>query len=71
MTREENLPEEVYDIVIDAGHGGKDVGEKSGTFTEAGITLEYANLLKQSLEEKGYKVKLTIAFLFIPSFVTV
>ncbi len=59
MTREENLPEEVYDIVIDAGHGGKDVGEKSGTFTEAGITLEYANLLKQSLEEKGYKVKLT------------
>jgi N-acetylmuramoyl-L-alanine amidase len=56
---ETELPEEVYDIVIDAGHGGKDEGEKSGNVTEADITLEYAKLLKESLEEKGYKVKLT------------
>ena len=54
-----SLPEEVYDIVIDAGHGGKDVGEKQGSSTEADITLEYAKLLKQRLEEDGYKVKLT------------
>ncbi len=54
-----SLPEDVYDIVIDAGHGGKDVGEKQGTVTEADITLEYAKLLKQRLEEDGYKVKLT------------
>lgn len=53
------LPEDIYDIVIDAGHGGKDVGEKSGRTTEAELTLEYANLLKESLENKGYKVKLT------------
>lgn len=54
-----SLPEEVYDIVIDAGHGGKDVGERQGAVTEADLTLEYAKLLKQRLEEDGYKVKLT------------
>lgn len=54
-----SLPEEIYDIVIDAGHGGKDVGEKTGGITEADLTLEYAKLLKESLEGKGYKVKLT------------
>ncbi len=53
------LPEEVYDIVIDAGHGGKDVGENLGADNEADITLEYAKLLKESLENNGYKVKLT------------
>ena len=56
---EDKLPNEVYDIVIDAGHGGTDKGEiKDGT-TEADVTLEYAKLLKTSLEEKGYKVFLT------------
>lgn len=54
-----SLPEEIYDIVIDAGHGGKDVGERSGSITEADLTLEYAKSLKESLESKGYKVKLT------------
>ena len=53
------LPDDVYDIVIDAGHGGTDVGEKLGNDTEADITLEYAKLLKTQLEEKGLKVKLT------------
>lgn len=53
------LPDEIYDIVIDAGHGGKDVGERAGGITEADLTLEYAKLLKESLEAKGYKVKLT------------
>lgn len=54
-----NLPEDIYDIVIDAGHGGKDVGERSGTTTEADLSLEYAKLLKDALESKGYKIKLT------------
>lgn len=53
------LPAEIYDIVIDAGHGGKDVGERAGSITEADLTLEYAKLLKESLENKGYKIKLT------------
>lgn len=52
-------PENVYDIVIDAGHGGKDVGEKSGNDTEADIALNYAKLLKERLETNGLKVKLT------------
>lgn len=54
-----SLPENVYDIVIDAGHGGKDVGEFSGKITEANVTLEYVKILKSALDELGYKVKLT------------
>lgn len=53
------LPENIYDIVIDAGHGGDDKGCVSSGVTEADITLEYANALKAKLEEKGLKVKLT------------
>lgn len=53
------LPENVYDIVIDAGHGGADKGEKSGSDTEADIALVYSKVLKEKLEEKGLKVKLT------------
>ncbi len=56
---EQTLPEDVYDIVIDAGHGGSDKGEIAGGITEADMTLEYANLLKAKLESNGYKVKLT------------
>ena len=53
------LPENIYDIVIDAGHGGTDSGENAGADTEADIALEYAKETKQRLEELGYKVKLT------------
>lgn len=53
------IPDDVYDIVIDAGHGGKDVGERNGKYTEADIALDYAYSLKDKLEENGYKVKLT------------
>ena len=59
IIKDSSLPEDVYDIVIDAGHGGTDSGEKSGIVTEADITFEYANKLKTKLEENGYKVKLT------------
>ena len=57
--KEEKLPEDVYDIVIDAGHGGIDKGEIKDGITEADVTLDYAKLLKTKLEEKGYKVFLT------------
>jgi len=56
---EGKLPENVYDIVIDAGHGGKDLGQSSGNYSEAVLMLEYAKSLKSALESKGYKVKLT------------
>lgn len=56
---ENALPDNVYDFVIDAGHGGKDEGERSGSHTEADIALDYAKDLKVKLEELGLKVKLT------------
>ena len=48
-----------YDIVIDAGHGGVDPGAVNSNYHEADITLSYVLKLKDSLENKGYKVKLT------------
>lgn len=58
-----SLPENVYDIVIDPGHGGIDTGAtgkyEGVVYNEADITLKLALQLKKSLEKKGYKVKLT------------
>ena len=34
------LPENIYDFVIDPGHGGKDSGEKKGEHTEKDIALD-------------------------------
>lgn len=53
------LPDEVYDIVLDAGHGGRDPGAMYGEYKESEFTLEYVIALKAKLEELGYKVKLT------------
>lgn len=56
---EANLPDNVFDIAIDAGSGGTDAGETSGGLKESNLMLEYAKTLKEKLESKGYKVKLT------------
>ena len=56
---EAKLPEEIYDFVIDAGHGGTDKGNATRDANEASLMLLYAKSLKEKLEEKGYKVKLT------------
>ena len=56
---ESSLPDDVYDIVIDAGKGGKDVGAKAGGYEEKNINLDCSKLLKTELEQRGYKVKLT------------
>lgn len=53
------LPDDVYDFVIDAGHGGKDPGAMYKGYKEAELTLEYSKILKDKLEQLGYKVKLT------------
>ena len=60
---ESNLPEEIYDISIDPGHGGNDIGASyklnGKTYNESDLTLKISLLLKQELEKLGLKVKLT------------
>jgi len=49
-------------IVLDPGHGGKDVGATAFSgLTEKSLTWETCLLLKQELERKGYKVLLSRA----------
>lgn len=57
--KKNDLPNDYYDIVIDAGHGGDDPGASFANHSEAEITLDYALALKKSLENNGLKVKLT------------
>lgn len=49
----------IYDVVIDPGHGGDDTGASANGYYESEITLEYALKLKKKLEEIGLKVLLT------------
>ena len=51
--------EEVYDITLDAGHGGADPGACSKGICETNFTYNFAVKLKSMLETEGYKVKLT------------
>ncbi len=53
------LPDDVYDVVIDAGHGGADSGAVYKGYRECDFTIEYAKALKKSLEGLGLKVKMT------------
>ncbi len=46
-------------IVIDAGHGGKDMGAVSGANYESKITLEIAQKLAAKAKASGYNVVLT------------
>ena len=57
--QDSKLPNDIYDIVIDSGHGGTDAGVKLGSDAESNITLEYAKILKENLEKNGFKIKLT------------
>ena len=57
----ENTNDNIYDIVIDPGHGGMDGGaeSKDKKYSETDFTLDYAKDLKERLEKLGMKVKLT------------
>ena len=55
----ENTDSEIYDIVIDAGHGGMDSGAHVNGYREADLTLDIVYNLKTKLEKEGIKVKLT------------
>jgi len=47
------------DIVLDAGHGGKDPGANVGVVFEKDITLSIALMTQEILENAGYKVAMT------------
>ncbi len=59
ITTVDELPDDVYDVVIDPGHGGSDGGASYETYIEAEIVLDVAKELKTSLENIGLKVLLT------------
>ena len=59
VSKATELPEDVYDIVIDPGHGGSDSGAKSNGYYESNIVLDCAFKLKSKLENLGLKVLLT------------
>lgn len=54
-----NKDDNVYDITIDPGHGGKDPGACSKGNCEKNITLDLAMMLANKLNEAGLKVNLT------------
>ena len=59
VTTVSKLPDDVYDIVIDPGHGGNDTGAISGKYEEDEIVLENSLELKERLEHLGLKVLIT------------
>ncbi len=46
-------------IVIDAGHGGEDIGAQVKNLKEKTLALQTATLVKKHLHDKGYRVILT------------
>ena len=53
------VPTDVYDILIDPGHGGLDGGTIAGELTEANEALKLSKYIAGRLEDHGLKVKLT------------
>ena len=56
---ENNKDKDIYDIVIDPGHGGIDSGATTKEYNEETINMNISNYLKKELEKNGLKVKLT------------
>lgn len=59
VSKVSKLPNDVYDVVIDPGHGGNDTGAISGKYQEDEIVLENGLELKKKLENLGLKVLIT------------
>ncbi len=59
FTVTENKDKEIYDVVIDPGHGGMDSGACKNGSCETDFTMKAALNLKEKLENNGVKVKLT------------
>ena len=59
FTVSKNDNKDIYDVVIDPGHGGMDSGAIKNGRKESEYTMKIANDLKNKLEEYGVKVKLT------------
>lgn len=53
------IPEDIYDITLDAGHGGDNPGAVYKGYYESKIVLDYVLELKEKLEKQGLKVALT------------
>ena len=53
------LPDNVYDIVIDQGHGGSSTGALGNGYIEAEVNYNCGIALKESLEKLGLKVLVT------------
>lgn len=51
--------EEGWTVVLDAGHGGKDVGTEAGKIYEKDINLSVIKLMREILEEQGVNVVTT------------
>lgn len=59
MVVTENRDREIYDLVIDPGHGGMDSGACSMGQCEDNYTMEVASMIREKLVNNGVKVKLT------------
>ena len=59
ITVTENTDKDIYDVVIDPGHGGMDGGACRKNDCETDFTMRAALSLKEKLEAEGVKVKLT------------
>ncbi len=55
----QNGDNNIYDVTIDPGHGGLDSGALSGNYKESDFTMNISLKIKDYLEDKGLKVKLT------------
>ena len=59
MHIDKNKDDNIYDIVIDPGHGGVDGGANKNGYEETDFNMDIATKVRDKLVEYGFKVKLT------------